>query len=90
MSNEARSPRRGRRAVYSAVAGFYVLLFAALIWPVYPVFATIEPRILTMPFSLAYVVGALILSFLVLLGLYLWEGGATGEPGAPDGERAIR
>jgi len=62
-----------RRAVYAAVAVFYIALFVALIWPVYPRFATIEPRVLGVPFSLAYVVGALILSFVGLLWLYLWE-----------------
>lgn len=63
----------GHRLVYGTVAAFYVLLFAALIWPIYPRFATIEPRVLQMPHSMAYVVGGLILSFAVLLGLYLWE-----------------
>ena len=63
---------RGGRA-YAAVAVFYTLLFFALIWPVYPRFATIEPRILAVPFSLAYVVGGLLVSFVVLLGVYLWD-----------------
>jgi len=67
--------------VYVAVAVFYILLFLAVIWPVYPAFATIEPRILGMPFSMAYVVGALLLSFSALLWLYLWEGPERGaEP----------
>ena len=63
----------GHRLVYGTVAACYVLLFAALIWPVYPRFATIEPRVLQMPHSMAYVVGGLMVSFTVLLGLYLWE-----------------
>lgn len=62
-----------RRSVYVGVAVFYTALFFALIWPVYPRFATIAPRILGVPFSLAYVVGALLLSFAGLLCLYLWE-----------------
>ena len=74
---------KARRRVYRAAALFYLALFAAVIWPVYPRFATIEPRVLEMPFSLAYVVGALLLSFLVLLGLYLWEGDDDETP--PDG-----
>lgn len=69
-------PSRGPgRRIYVAVVTFYVLLFFALIWPLYPRAATIEPRILSMPHSLAYVVGGLVLSFVVLLGLYLKEHG---------------
>ena len=70
-------PRRGipaaRSRIGTAVAVFYVLLFAALVWPVYPRFATIEPRVLAMPFSLFYVVVCLLLSFSVLFLYYLWE-----------------
>jgi len=76
------NPRRAdRHGVYVAVAIFYALLFLAVIWPVYPLFARIEPRILGMPLSMAYVVAALLLSFAILLGLYLWEGAGRGvEP----------
>jgi hypothetical protein len=75
------------RGVYHAVVTFYTLLFFALIWPIYPAFATIEPRVLSMPFSLAYVVGALVLSFVVLLWLYVHEhGGRSGED-EPEGRR---
>ncbi|MDH3734051.1 MAG: hypothetical protein OEU54_10975 [Gemmatimonadota bacterium] len=63
---------RGRR-VQAGVSIFYILLFFALIWPVYPRFATIEPRVLSVPFSLAYVVGGLLLSFFVLLAVYFWD-----------------
>ncbi|MDX1578126.1 MAG: hypothetical protein R3266_06565 [Gemmatimonadota bacterium] len=70
--------------MYGAVAVFYVGLFAALVWPVYPRFASIEPRVLGVPFSLVYVVVALLLSFAVLLGLYLWERDEhdSGDPAA--------
>ena len=71
MTEPSKPPKR--RGVYVGVAAFYIALFAALIWPVYPRFATIEPRILEVPFSLAYVVGCLLLSFIGLLWLYLWE-----------------
>jgi hypothetical protein len=67
------SPPPRARAIYTAVVAFYVLLFFAVMWPIYPLFATIEPRILGMPHSLFYVVGALVLSFVVLLGLFHWE-----------------
>ncbi len=73
------------------VALFYVLLFAALMWPVYPRFATIEPRVLWMPFSLFYVVVALFLSFFALFAFYLWERktGSAGEPAEPGRKQAV-
>ena len=61
------------RGLYTAIVVFYTALFFAVMWPIYPRFATIEPRVLSVPFSLAFVVAALLLSFFVLLGLYLWE-----------------
>ena len=78
-----------RRAISLAVAGFYVVLFAALLWPIYPRFATIEPRVLEMPFSLVYVVIALLLSFFVLFAYYLWERrGEPDDPAASDAREA--
>jgi len=82
LHDPPRDPSRGR-IVYRAFGVFYALLFVAMIWPIYPRFATIEPRILEMPHSLAYVVFGLVLSFAALLGLYLWE--RSGEQ--PDGWR---
>ena len=92
------SPSRNHRRLGLAVAVFYVLLFVALVWPVYPRFATIEPRVLAMPFSLVYVVVGLLLSFLALFAFYVWErrresadgadagrGGAAGAGEAGDG-----
>lgn len=74
MPDSSRTSRPARsRSVVLGVIGFYVLLFVALIWPVYPLFATIEPRVLGMPFSMAYVVAALLLSFITLFGFYRWE-----------------
>ena len=73
----ARSP--GRTGVYKAVVLFYVFLFLALMWPIYPRFASIEPRVMGLPFSLIYVIGGLILSFLALWGLYLWEEAAAAS-----------
>ncbi|WP_419948064.1 hypothetical protein [Candidatus Palauibacter sp.] len=67
----AAPPRRNTVGI--AVTIFYVLLFVALVWPVYPFFATIEPRVLAMPFSLFYVVVGLLFSFSVLFLYYLWE-----------------
>ena len=76
-------PRRNFVAI--AVAVFYVLLFAALVWPIYPWFATIEPRVLAMPFSLFYVVVGLLFSFFVLFGYYRWERKRETVDGEPNG-----
>jgi TRAP-type C4-dicarboxylate transport system permease small subunit len=79
---------RGARRVYQAVTVFYVLLFFALLWPVYPRFAGIEPRVLGLPFSLTYVIGGVLLSFGVLLGVFAWENRRADTPedeGAHDG-----
>jgi len=90
---------RGARRVYRAVTLFYVLLFLALLWPVYPLFAGIEPRIFGLPFSLVYVIGGVLLSFVVLWTLFMWENrravspdsaeadlGPRSPPGAPGDE----
>jgi hypothetical protein len=81
-----RRPARNRSRAYAAVILFYLILFFAVMWPVYPRFSSIEPRVLAMPFSLAYVVGVLVLSFSVLLGLYLWEGGGRHDALTGDDE----
>lgn len=79
-------PGRPRgNGVHLAVIAFYTLLFFALIWPVYPMFATIEPRVLGVPFSMAYVVGALLLSFFVLLAFFLWERSQGVDQPTPEG-----
>jgi len=72
-------PTPRRSPVYAAVILFYLVLFGAVMWPVYPRFSSIAPRVLGMPFSLVYVVGVLLLSFSGLLGLYLWEGPARRD-----------
>jgi hypothetical protein len=59
--------------VHRAVIAYFVLAFAALIWPVYPLFSAPTPLVLGVPLSLAYVVGVVVLSFFVLLGLYLHD-----------------
>ena len=61
------------RRVYQAVTAFFVALFLAMIWPVYPFFSRIEPRLLGIPFALVYLIILLVLGFCVLLSLYLWE-----------------
>ena len=85
MDEPRRTPPPDRHPVAVAVAAFYVLLFVALVWPVYPRFATIEPRVLAMPFSLSYVVVGLLFSFFVLFGYYLWERKRETVDRDPDG-----
>jgi hypothetical protein len=47
--------------------------FFATMWPVYPWFSSIEPRVLGMPFSLTYLIIILVVVFSMMLGLFLWE-----------------
>jgi hypothetical protein len=67
-------PRGARhQAVYTAALLYFLAVFAAMVWPVYPLFGGIRPMILGLPFSLFYQVFLLVLSFLVLVVLYRWE-----------------
>lgn len=77
----------GERRVYVGVTVFFVALFVALIWPVYPLFSGLRPLVLGVPLSLAYVVALLLLGFGVLLGLFVWEGRRLDRDGRRlDGE----
>ena len=62
-----------RSPIYKAVLFYFVLVFLASMWPIYPLFSKISPMVVGLPFSLFYLVFLLVLSFCVLLGLYLWE-----------------
>jgi TRAP-type C4-dicarboxylate transport system permease small subunit len=75
---------RGARRVYRAATLFYLLLFVALLWPVYPRFSGIEPRVLGLPFSMVYVIGGVLLSFAVLWALFTWENRRAGSPDSPE------
>ena len=70
------------RAVYRGLVGFFLLLLLAVVWPVAKWFSRIEPVVLGLPFFLFYLTALLLTSFLVLLGVYLWEGrtGASSDP----------
>ena len=57
----------------AAAVVFFLVAFAALIWPVYPLFSKARPLILGMPQALFYVAFWLVASFLVMLALYLAE-----------------
>ncbi len=77
---------RGARRVYRAATLFYVLLFFGLLWPIYPRFAGIEPRVFGLPFSMVYVIGGVLLSFMVLWALFTWEnrGAGSSDSAGPD------
>lgn len=62
--------KRRRRGIFLA---FYLAVAMLVIWPVYPRFAGVEPLILGLPLSFAWVVLALILMFGGLLWLFLTE-----------------
>ena len=74
---------RRERRVYRTATVFFVALFTALVWPVYPLFSGIRPMILGVPLSLAYVVLLVLASFAALLALFLWEGRRGVHRGPP-------
>jgi hypothetical protein len=51
----------------------------AIVWPVYPLAGSIQPYVLGLPFSFAWVVGWLIVVFVALVLLY-----CTDEPDTTD------
>ncbi len=61
------------KRVYKAVIAFFPIVFAAMMWPIHPLFSLIHPMVLGLPFSLIYLILLIAVSFLALLGLYLWE-----------------
>lgn len=63
-----RSARRQRTVV--AVIAVVCLAGGALVWPVYPLVPPLEPYVLGLPFSFAWVVGWLAVVFGALLVLY--------------------
>ena len=69
-----------QRRVYSSVLVFFLLVFLGMIWPVVTLFSHARPLIFGLPFFLFYLAVLLISSFLVLLGLFLWE----ERSGSPD------
>ncbi len=64
------APARRRTLTFVLVVAVAGL---ALIWPVYPSVAGIRPYVLGLPFSLAWVVGWLIVVFVALVLLYRAE-----------------
>ncbi len=68
-----KTSRERVRRVHRAVVLYFIFVFAAMIWPIYPLFSRVRPLILGMPFSLFYLVVLLLVSFGVMLSLYFWE-----------------
>ncbi len=60
---------RHRRGVVVVV----LVATIALIWPVYPQFSSVEPYVLGLPLSLAWVVGWLVIVFIAVALLYRRE-----------------
>ena len=78
--------RRRRRKVFLAI---YVAIVLLLTWPVYPFFSQAFPLVLGLPFSLAWVVAALVLMFGTLVWLYRSdEEGHPHSPPVPKPQRA--
>ena len=82
--------RTGTPTVYRrrrlAFLVYGVLVVAMLLWPVYPRFGDAFPLVLGLPFSLAWLLGALTLMFVGLLALYLTEDHAGDQPAVTDAE----
>ncbi len=66
-----RGASRRRRVIAVVFTGWFLLVLACLLWPIYPLFGSIEPFVLGLPLSMAWVVLWLVLSFAGLVTLYL-------------------
>ncbi len=67
------------RKVYLVATGFFLCIFLGTIWPLHGFFARIRPLVLGLPFSLFYLAALLIMTFAVLLSVFLWEGGQSNR-----------
>lgn len=64
---------RSERRVYGLLVIYFVIVFVAMLWPIYPLFASALPLVAGLPLSLFYLAALLVISFGVLLALYRWE-----------------
>ncbi len=60
--------------------GLLLLIQLSVIWPVYPLFSEVEPLVLGLPLSFAWVILVLFCAFFLLLWYYL------GDTGRKEGE----
>ncbi len=70
-SESERAPRRVGRAF----ALFTVAMVAVMIFPLFALGNRVEPMILGLPFSMAWVVGWIVVEFVALIGFFLYEHG---------------
>jgi hypothetical protein len=68
-----------RRRIIVAVLAVVCLAGGALVWPVYPLVPPLEPYVLGLPFSFAWVVGGLAVVFGALLVLYWTDPSSEAE-----------
>lgn len=70
---QTRRPTSRERGSVLAVVMTVIVAGLALVWPVYPLVPAIEPYVLGLPFSFAWVVGWMGVVFGALLHLYWTE-----------------
>lgn len=76
--------RPAERRIYRAVLGYFLVVLLAMVWPLVTLFSHARPLVLGLPFFLFYLAVWLVLSFLVLLALFLWEGRSGASPDPPE------
>ena len=67
------APRPEDSAPARAAIVFVVIALLALIWPIYPLFGSIAPRVLGLPFSMFYLAIMVGVVFVVMFALFVWE-----------------
>jgi sterol desaturase/sphingolipid hydroxylase (fatty acid hydroxylase superfamily) len=58
-----------------AFAVFVVAMMAVMVFPLFAIGNRVEPMVLGLPFSMAWVVGWILVEFVVLVGFYFYEHG---------------
>jgi sterol desaturase/sphingolipid hydroxylase (fatty acid hydroxylase superfamily) len=54
---------------------FTIAMMAVMVFPLFAIGNRIEPMVLGLPFSMAWVVGWILVEFVVLVGFYRYEHG---------------
>lgn len=71
------------RVVRAMAAGVYLLTLCALTWPVLAMVDRLEPRILGLPFHLAWFAGWILVSFVTLVIVDRFESRADDDASPP-------
>ena len=74
FGDRARRPDLSRRLVPWGAAGFFLLFTAAVTWPGLIPFNRVQPTVLGLPFTMAWIAFWVVLSFVVLLLVDRFEG----------------